>query len=839
MSLAAPDPRDRLPAERFVRTTGEAVLIALVVLAPWFFACSEPPFEFALSVGILLLVSLWAIHAALSGQFTFRFDVVSIGLIGIAVWTVTQLVPLPESVVGVVSPGRLDWHHSLLPDQSEVLPGEPGSVPRRTWLTLTPDSYATRTFLARVVGVLLVYAAARNWLASRESFPRLAWALVGNGVLLAGFALGHAASAPRNVVYWDMPVEGEGAFGPFICRNHYVDYIALCAGLGIGLLLPRRGQQDKGTSLTALMLGLSAAIGLMLVSVPFSLSRGAVMAIVLAGGAVWLLSRRGAGRASRIGLVIVLGVGLLVAAWFGTGLIEDRLATIGTGEAIEGRSTLWRDTLKLLPTFWATGTGGGTFEWIEPTVRSGSNALVYYNNAHNEYLEAFVEGGVLRLAFTLLIVIGMLTVLVRGYRQRVDRTVGPWILGALFGLAVGAIHAVADFGIHMPAIAIATAAVAGYAMAAATDERFVPQRREKSANREATADRGRFAPFLALVLAALGLFVVLDARDRYLSDRLRLAALFTLWNPHDPDRLVKRAAILEARAARFPDSVALYDAGQARIDVAIEQSWLTGATLGGVGAGYAGAPDHILPSIADRTVGLALRDVRAARDANPLAPKPHTRLALYAHHFQSSEPTAVHFARAKQLLPTDPDVWFASGKAALRRGDDRAAWADWKQSLTLSSQNLVAILKLVRGKLSPSEIRATLLSDEPVTLMNAADVLFPDRDPEGRRPFVDAAAAQLKRPDLSVDQILATAFAADELGRTDEAVVALRGAVTMAPNRVEVRDRVARWLEADERYEEAIPHLEWLFRKSPANTSIRDRLDAARHGLNLRKAIGE
>lgn len=805
-----------------------------MVLSPWFFACSEPPHEFALAVGVLLLLSLWAVHAALSGQFAIRFDVVTIGLAGITLWTAAQLVPLPESIVGVVSPGRLDWHRTLLPERTEALPGDTTSS-RSTWLSLTPDSYATKTFLARVLGVLLVYAAARNWLASRQSYPRLAWALVGNGVLLAGFALGHAASAPSNVVYWNMVVDGQGAFGPFICRNHYADYIALCAGCGIGLLLPRRGKADSGTPLTGHTLGLSAAIGLMLVSVPFSLSRGAVMAVVLAGGGVWLVSRARFGHVSRLGLGIVVGVVVVIAGWFGTQAIGDRLATIGTGEAIEGRSTLWRDSAKLVPTFWATGTGGGTFEWVEPTVRSSVNALVYYTNAHNEYLEAIVEGGVVRLAFTLLIVIGLLRTLARGYHQRQDRTVGPWILGALFGLAVGVIHAAVDFGIHMPAIAVATATVAGYAMAAATDERFVPQRRDKTI----PPDRQRFAPFLALGVAALGLFVVLDARDRYLSDRLRVAALHTLWNPHDPDRLTKRAALLEARAERRPDTVALYDVGHARIDVAIEESWQSGAALGGVAAGFAGAPDVILAPIAERHLGPALRDMQAARAANPLAPKPHTRLALYSTQFQSSESSAVHFARAKRLLPTDPDVWFASGKDALRRGDDRAAWADWKQSLALSSQNLTAILKLLRGKLSPSEIRASVLPDEPTSLMAAAEALVPDRDPNGRRPFVEAAAAHLNRPDLTAAQILAAAFAADELGRADEAVAALRRAIELEPNRAEIRDRVARWLEADERYEEALPHLEWLFRKSPTNPALRDRLDAARHALKLRKEIGE
>ncbi len=834
MRLAATDPRDRLPAERFVRTTGEAVLIALVVLAPWFFACAEPPFEFALATGVLVLTSLWAAHAALSGQFTVRPDVVTLGLSGIAVWSAVQLVPLPESVVGVVSPGRLDWHRTLLPDQLEVLPGETGSAPRPTWLALTPDPYATRAFLARALGVLLVYAAARNWLASRESFPRLAWAMVGNGVVLAGFALGHAASAPRNVVYWSMPVDGEGAFGPFVCRNHYTDYLALCAGLGVSLLLPRRGAAAPGPIITARSFGLSAAVGLMLVSMPFSMSRGAVVAVAAAGGVVWLLSRASIGSGARIGMLLVGGVALAVASWFGTGAVEDRLATVGSGDAVTGRSELWGDTARLLPTFWATGTGGGTFEWIEPVIRTRDQGIIYYSNAHNEYLEAAVEGGVFRLTLTVLVAAGSVWVLARGYRRRRDRTAGPWVLGVLFGLAVGVIHAAVDFGIHMPAIAAATAAVAGYGMAAATDERFAPRRREKAT--ETPRDRGLLAPVLALGVAAVGLFVLLDARDRYLADRLRLDALFTLWDRGDPDRLAKRAAILEARAALRPDTVALYEAGHARLDLAIEESWLTGAGLGGAAAGYAGAPDHVLSPIAERHLIPALRDFRAARAANPIAPKPHTRLALFAAHFRSSESPAVHFARAKRLIPTDPDLWYASGRDALRRGDSRAAWADWKQSLALSSRHLAAILLAVRGKLSPGEIRTTLLPDEPGTLLAAADMLFPD-DPGGRRPFVESAASHLNRPGLTVDQTIAAAIAADELGRTEEAAMALRAAVEQAPHRVDVRDRVARWLEADERYEEAIPHLEWLFRKSPNSPAIRDRLDAARHGLKLRQQI--
>ena len=57
------------------------------------------------------------------------------------------------------------------------------------------------------------------------------------------------------------------------------------------------------------------------------------------------------------------------------------------------------------------------------------------------------------------------------------------------------------------------------------------------------------------------------------------------------------------------------------------------------------------------------------------------------------------------------------------------------------------------------------------------------------------------------------------------------------PDRVGLRSRYAAWLEREERYEDAIPHLEWLRDRMPGDSTIIDRLDAARHGLKLQRAI--
>ena len=145
-----------------LRRAGEVLTGGLVALSPWPFASNSAGFEFLLGLGVLALVALWAAYAATVGRLSFRPDAVSVALAGLALWSAGQLVPLPEAVVGVVGPARLDWHRTLIPAVGESLPGGGDTVARATWLPLTVDAAATRTFLARVLGLLLLYAAVRN-----------------------------------------------------------------------------------------------------------------------------------------------------------------------------------------------------------------------------------------------------------------------------------------------------------------------------------------------------------------------------------------------------------------------------------------------------------------------------------------------------------------------------------------------------------------------------------------------------------------------------------------------------------------------------------------------------
>ncbi len=860
--IASPTTPSIVTASRVVRRLGTVVLLALVVLSPWPFACADPAFEALLSAGVFLLVALWAVHAALTRRFDCRFDVVSAALAGLVVWSAVQLVPLPEIVVGVVAPARLAWHRELVPEVLETFPGDPTPGPARpTYLPLTVDAAATRLFVARVLGLLLVYVAVRNWLATRDVLTHLSWAMTANGALLALVAVGQFFTGWNDHLLGLFPVGSNSLYGPFVNRNHYPDYVAVCLGLAVGMLLTRPPADPDDPDpvhsfLNPRFLGLSVAAGLMAASIPFSLSRGGTVAVVAAAVALgWLLTRRDRSNpadgapaevpaAARSALAGVVGVGMVLFAWFGSGQVEERFGTLTTAGGADSRLPLWRDAARLVPGVWPAGTGAGTFVVVEPTVRTQANAISYNENAHNEYLEALVEGGVVRLGLTGMLAGGVLVVVGRGYVRRRGRTVGPRLAGLFFGLAVVVIHAVTEFAVHIPAVALAAAVAAAFGVAAATDPGFVPARMRVRKVRSSRAkptvigpvDPGPVDPpashpllgpaagVVAAGLAVAALFCALETRRQARAERLKAEAAAAFQADTDPGRYARRADRFAARAALIPDDPAMqYDAGQAHLAAAVDRTGAAGFTPAAVAA-------HVVP---------AGRYFQRARAAGPLAAKIHSRLAVVAPYFAAGGPPAAYLARATRLAPADADVWYAAGREAFGRGDLAAARAAWRRSLELSPEYLTAVLSAARGRLTEREILDDLLPDDPRVLLAAADVLAPapGRAAE-RRPYLDRALASVGRrgPAATADDRAAEATALDELDRPAEAAEAWRQVVALAPDNVGLREQYARWLERDERYAEAIVQLEWL-RQHAGAAAYQDRYVAAQRGRRLQREI--
>ena len=871
------------PAARLFRAAGEFLLLAVATLSVWPFGSVEAREVSVLSFAIFVLAVLWFAHAVVTKEFRFRPDFATVGLAGIVLWTAAQLVPLPEPLIAVASPLRAEWHRTYLPDTLEILPGETAAVPRPAALTLTVNPAATRAFLADALAVLVLYAAVRNWLATPDSLRRLAWAAVATGVPLAALALGQVTSSPGNQVYWTYTAPTGGVFGPFINRNHYPDYLCLCLGLAGGLLMPfvagsgpskapsvpRRPDSPYATDEPGWLklithpaaLGLTAAAALMAVSVPFSQSRGGTAGAVTAGGAAWALAWAAGGKSPvrLAGALLVFGF-VLVAAWVGGPALMARFAAHEEYREMDNRTPLWRDGLRLVPGTWRAGTGADTFQWTEPTVRTESNPFVVYDSAHNEYLEALTDGGVVRFAFTLVLVGGTLWAVGRGYRRHRREPAGPLLLGAWYGLAALALHSFTDFGIRIPAVAVLAAVVAGTAVGVADAGDAPPDPKRSRGRRSSSRSHGGPRPMpaaeaispppartewvargpaavgVAAVVVLAAAAVAVDARGRAVSGWYRSAARVLVGRDERPEFVVPYEA---ARVAARPDDTDAQTAlADANLLAAVQGTAELGLGLAGP-AGFAIPATTFPPPLADQYGTPGLRAARDARTACPLNSRAHQYLGMFGEGFAKAEPAAAHFERAKKLLSVDPLIWYKTGQDAYDRGDYPAAWANWRGALARGAEYQPPILRQALAKLSVDEFRAEVLPDDPAAVLAAMTALYPNKETQRseRQPFLEKAAALAERSDLTVPQLRAVVEAEVELGNEAREAAAWVRLLKAAPKNQAARAEFTSWtaarLELAERYEEALPHLEALQALRPGDGNVRFRIAAAKHGIEL------
>ena len=874
MELAS---RERRPAVHAVRAAGEIVLGLLAFGTEWPFGSVEPFWEAVATAGVALLCVLWAVHVGLTRRLRLRFDAPALLLAGLIAHSGLQLVPLPASVVAVLSPASARWNAEMRPAMAEVLPGETTSAPRPTAFPISLDPTATRLFACRIFALLAVYLAARNWLATRESLRRSAWVALIGGAALAVVALAQYFSSPPNTIYWNMPTGG-AVFGPFVCRNHYPDFMALCIGLGAGALVsnrkssklvaapdPQRGPfWMKALDLLTAPLPLLqrpgavaavACLGLMLASIPFSLSRGGLLALVAAAIATFVLARgRGSagGGAARSAVTLAAAGAFAAVAWLGGQSLADRLNQVGSGRSPDDRTALWSATLPQIPGFWLGGAGNGTHLRIEPLGRSETERQPIANavaeHAHNEYLESAVEGGLPRFAIALALPAFALLALARGYRRLHDRSVGPSILGVWFGLSMIAAHAVTDFALHIPAVALLAVTATAFGMAAAHDDEFHPARQWRRSSMPATEGpmkstrlqwSGWHAVAIASLLAVAMLLLTADARQRYLGDAYLRAGMET-GRSMRPEVNRHRIALLEASVAadpRNPD--AFFQLAQAHLDAAVDLEPTPAEAIAGPVLPRRARPERDSPVMIEAHILPALRALRTARALCPLVAEVHARLGLLAGYCTQSEPALVHLERAKRILKNDPDIWYACGVEAAHSGDRAGAIAQWKQSLELSPRALRPILRAARATHSPDEILGELLPDDPIILVAVADDLYPDRRAERtlRLPFL-TKAADGERSNATADQWIAVAKARGELERVADARAAWGRAIALDGDCADARDGLARLLEREELYADALPQLEWLASRRPGDGDAKLRLIAARHGAKLNRQIG-
>jgi O-antigen ligase len=784
-SYASDQSDSKLPLrQRLARGLGyaiEGLVVSLIVLSPWFYGGARSGFEFLIDAGIALLLVLWGAKICVEGRLSWRACPVAGCLAAIFLYGLWQLAPLSTVQLAWLSPSTAKIYQQLIPAKNEVLPSNltRDKVSPATGTTISVYPTATRQALIRLLTVFLLFVAVQNNMASLAALRRLAYAAVVNGALLTLLGFLQFFSSPSNTLYWSYPSLGQ-VFGPFINRNHFAMYINLCIGLGLGLLLDcsKSKTWSRGNAAWfahSAVPWIVLSLSLMVSGVAFSLSRGGLLALAVGLALCATTVIIHSGQLVRL-LPALLGVvgAIALLAWFGFSRVEARLATLWGADLQESRIPVWRTACRIGQEFPIWGTGFGTFASVELMYRDYAPPVVGYLavHAHNEYLEALAEGGVVGLALTVALV-GLIAYLGwRPIRNSPQDPAAGLALGALAAFTMLVTHSIVEFGIHIPAIALlATVLVAQLSSLTSTEKR-------------AEMQFGGLVPWLgAAAVCVLGLVILNEGWRRYGVD----------WS------LYLSARPLESGAAPTPERriellrvAAQLSPGDARVPLELAKAYFDLFDREEALGVYSNAEltrEYLAP---------ALRSLLHARDACPVLAEPHILLALHVESLPRADSRSAYLQRVKMLAPTDPDVWYLCGQQELLL--DKApeqAWVSWRRSLEFGEGRLPEILVASAEHLSPLEISQKILPDRPSLLIQAAGLLFPTPEDAARRqPLLERALAVLEaNPEShSPEELHTKAELLVRLGHSESAVSAYQAALAEKPLQFEWRYGLAKTL---------------------------------------------
>ncbi|HET7221139.1 MAG TPA: O-antigen ligase family protein [Vicinamibacterales bacterium] len=414
----------------------------------------------ALPYGIACLLLLVLVRPVIDGALDRSINLV-------ACVVIAQCVPLPAAIGSLLSPHRKPLRDAL------TLAGPADE----TWSTLTIHRPSTLWALLVLLAAIAVFWMARAQF-SRGGVRRTVRMVSVLGAAVSLLAVAQAATAGRNI-YWRFPTEFEGPlpFGPFVNRNHFATWIIMALPLSVGYAAARSRRaapRPRHVSARSRLAGridprtawlLTAAVA-MTVALLLSLSRSAMLALALSGAVTLFFVRprldRTHGRTLLATTAVVVVLGL---AWADLPALRGRVAGVPT--ALADRATIWRETVPIVRDFWITGTGAGTYQRAM-YVYQRADRTVFFNQAHNHYLQAAAEGGlalIAALGYALLCLARTI-----GRRIAGDTSEMVWVrIGAACGLGAVALQSVGETGLAMPA----NAALAAVLTAVAVYERGV------------------------------------------------------------------------------------------------------------------------------------------------------------------------------------------------------------------------------------------------------------------------------------------------------------------------------------------------------------------------------
>lgn len=352
---------------------------------------------------------------------------------GLTAFTALQCVPLPLGVVQVLSPAAANVWASTY----EALNA------KATFVPLSLDPTATRLEVAKGVLYICGFLAAVRLAETRERAVTLQWLMIGIALALAMAGILHPAMGAQRLFGIYKPIWHHGRhLAPILNPNHFAAYLNIAVCLSLGLAVSPRPSRTRILATGVFLV--------LLATVVWVASRGAVVALSVGVGVVTLLSLTGRTRtwsraATRLVPWLLMAGAVGLAVFAGS---ENASLELANGDM--SKLALARRALGAAMHFKITGAGRGAFESAFPAYLT-KGPFYLFTHPENVAAQWTFEWGLpvtLAAAGGIAFALRPATMLARA-----DAPIGPW--SALVALAT---HNLVDFNAEVPAVALALVA---------------------------------------------------------------------------------------------------------------------------------------------------------------------------------------------------------------------------------------------------------------------------------------------------------------------------------------------------------------------------------------------
>jgi len=402
-------------------------LIGLIVFSPLPSASVHNWAVFVIQLTVLVLVMVYFLfsetgHPSIQKKNAWgRGKYLFIGFWG---YVLFQCLPLPKSLVKLLSPGTHEFLKQCTPDFSStkfISFSLAPSVSFKSALALLPY------FL---IGFLIVKTIKR-----RSQIVRLFFVLFLMGVFEAVYGL--------SGLFGDLNFVS----GTFVNRNHFAGYLEMMIPIGLGLILSREELVKKSIAST---LGLSAGVIVMSLALLFSRSRSGVFILVFVFAVFFVFfhkKRDKQGRGIKVLLVSVFVIIIILSLYIG---VDSTLKRFSWDYLLkESRIDIWGETWEVFTDFPLFGSGLGTFATLYPLTEADGE-LIKTSHAHNDYLEFLSELGIIGMSLLVGAIAFMFVFCLSQWRKEENPLRRGLGFGGIVSVLALSLHGFTDFNLQIP-----------------------------------------------------------------------------------------------------------------------------------------------------------------------------------------------------------------------------------------------------------------------------------------------------------------------------------------------------------------------------------------------------